>query len=68
MNADGQNVWGIVPLEGRQIEDVQPHSSSPTPLQSEYSGQTLDDMADQLLVQIESFAQLHYVNVDDLSQ
>ena len=68
LNADGQNVWGVLPLEGRQIEDMQPHSSSPTPIQSEYSGQTLDDMADQLLVQIESLAQLHCVNVNDLSQ
>ncbi len=67
MNADCQNVWGVVPLDGRPIKDVQHPSSAPTPIQRD-TVQTLDDIADQLMVQIEHLAQLHCVNVNDLSQ
>ncbi len=67
LNADCQNVWGVVLLEDRQKKDVQHHSSSPTPIPRD-TVQTLDDMADQLMAQIENLAQLHCVNVNDLSQ
>ncbi len=67
LNADCQNVWGVVLLDGRQIKDVQHHSSAPTPIPRD-TVQTLDDMADQLMAQIKNLAQLHCVNVNDLSQ
>ncbi len=67
LNADCKNVWGVVLLDDRQIKDVQHHSSSPTPI-PRGTVQTLDDMADQLMAQIENLAQLHCVNVNDLSQ
>ncbi len=67
LNADCQNVWGVVLLDGRQIKDVQHHSSALTPIPRD-TVQTLDDMADQLMAQIENVAQLHCVNVNDLSQ
>ncbi len=36
LNAASQNVWGVVPLDGRQIKDVQHHSSAPTPIQIQF--------------------------------
>ncbi len=67
LNADCKNVWGVVLLDDREIKDVQHHSSSPTPIPRD-TVQTLDDMADQLMAQIENLAQLHCLNVNDLSQ
>lgn len=67
LNANCQNVWGVVPLDGRSIKYVRRDSSAPTPVQRD-TVQTLDDMADQLMSQIENLAKLHCVNVDDLSQ
>lgn len=67
LNGSEQYVWGVVPLDSRQFKDVQHPPSISTPIQSG-SVQTLDDMADQLLVQIENLAQMHCVNLSDLSQ
>lgn len=67
LSADGQNVWGIIPIDTKKEKYVQPHFSTPTSMQRD-SFQTLDDVADQLMAQIESLAQLHCVNVNELSQ
>lgn len=67
LNANGQNLWGVIPIDTRQTKDMQTHFSTPTPMQRD-SFKTLDDVADQLMAQIESLAQLQCVNVNDLSQ